>query len=82
MQSFVVPTPKRARGESPNGHSNGKKYGAVVSVLEDTIDSGGSEDGGRTPSFGERLRTEKDDEDEARSDDDSLKTILTEKHGT
>ncbi|KAF8621795.1 hypothetical protein AX15_007474 [Amanita polypyramis BW_CC] len=79
VQSFASPTPKRVRAESPNGLSNGKKPAVALSVLDDTIDSGGSEDGDRAPSFGERLRTEKDEGDELRSDDESPKALLTEK---
>ncbi|KAK2464012.1 hypothetical protein APHAL10511_003956 [Amanita phalloides] len=77
VQSFAAPTPKRARAESPNGFSNGNKPSSVISVPDDNPDSGGSEDGDKVPTFGERLRTEKDDEEESRSDDELLKAQLT-----
>jgi Ran-binding protein 3 len=68
--------PKRARGESPNGLPNGKKTPSAL--IDHPQDSGGSEDGERVPSFGERLRAEKDDDDEIRSDEESTKKTLTE----
>ena len=83
VQSFAAPTPKRARAESPNGLSNGhgNKAASVLSVLDDTPDSGGSEDSDKAPTFGERLRAEKDEDEEARSDDESSKSLLTEQAG-
>ncbi|KAF8727517.1 hypothetical protein AX14_007334 [Amanita brunnescens Koide BX004] len=78
VQSFAAPTPKRARAESPNGLQNGNKSVSPLGGLDDPVDSGGSEDSDKAPTFGERLRAEKDDEEETRSDDESSKALLTE----
>jgi len=51
---------------------------SLLGVLDDVGDSGGSEDSDKVPTFGERLRTEKDEEEETRSDDESPKSLLTE----
>ncbi|KAF8628700.1 hypothetical protein AX17_005923 [Amanita inopinata Kibby_2008] len=83
LQSFATPMPKRARAGSPNGSSNGKVQPALVhSVFDDGPDSGGSEDSDRAPTFGERLRAEKDDEEEGRSDEDTGKALLTKQSVT
>ena len=58
---------------------NGKKTPSVLP--DDPQDSGGSEDGERVPSFGERLRAEKDEDEDIRSDDESTKATLTKQIG-
>ncbi|GLB41630.1 putative ran-binding domain containing protein [Lyophyllum shimeji] len=78
VQGFAIPPPKRAKAGSPDGSSRGSVERTTVFGANGVASDSGAEDeqeeGG---SFGDRLRAGKDEEDEAKSDEEN-KYMLTE----